>query len=123
MRRTILFALLFLLTVGCSKTNSSKYDIVGTWQVVHCSSGNYEGYEYSEDITRVWYWTFEKNGTLKESEETSTGGVHVSSTTWSISGDVITIEDDDYKIKEYDSKTLVIRYDGGHSWLQYKLVR
>ena len=131
MKRNILFTLLCLLLVGCSN-NSSKYDIVGTWQVVNTSSGSDLGDEYSENIDRVWYWTFEKNGKLAESEETKDGGIHSSSTSWSLSGDVITIEDDAYKILEYDPKTLVIRHDSEyteyqgkqvHSWLQYKLTR
>ena len=118
--------------VGCGNKSSSKYDIIGTWQVVNVLSGNDLYGEFSEDITYVWYWTFEKNGKLVESEETKDGGIHSSSTTWSLSGDVVTIEDDAYKIKRYDPKTLVIRYDSEyteyqgkqvHSWLQYKLTR
>lgn len=132
MKRTILFMALCLLLASCGNNNSSKYDIVGTWQVVNVSSGNDLDGEFSEDITYVWYWTFEKNGKLVESEETKDGGIHSSSTTWSLSGDVVTIEDDAYKIKMYDPKTLVIRYDSEyteyqgkqvHSWLQYKLTR
>ena len=132
MKRISLFMLLCLLLVGCGNKSSSKYDIVGTWQVVNVLSGNDLDGEFSEDITYVWYWTFEKNGKLVESEETKDGGIHSSSTTWSLSGDVVTIEDDAYKIKRYDPKTLVIRYDSEyteyqgkqvHSWLQYKLTR
>lgn len=132
MKRISLFMLLCLLLVGCGNKSSSKYDIVGTWQVVNVLSGSDLGNEYSEDIERVWYWTFEKNGKLVESEETKDGGIHSSTTTWSLSGDVITIEDDAYKIKRYDPETLVIRYDSEyteyqgkqvHSWLQYKLTR
>lgn len=132
MKRTILFVLLCLLLVGCSNKSSSKYDIVGTWQVINSSSGNDLGDKYSEDITHVWYWTFEKNGKMVQSEETKDGGIHSSTSKWSLSGDVITIEDDAYKIIEYNPKTLVIRYDSEysvyqgkqvHSWLQYKLSR
>ena len=131
MKRTLLFALVCLLITGCSKSNSSKYEIIGTWKAVSCSSGNDISGEFTEEFTYNYLWVFEQNGTLKQSDDES-GVVHTTSTTWSLSGDVITIEDDGYKILEYDSKMMVIRYDGEyseyqgqqvHSWLQYKLTQ
>lgn len=131
MRNRIILCILCLLLVGCSR-NSSKYDIIGTWQVASGSSGNDLGEEYTEDINYQWYISFEKNGKLKEVKDREDGGVHTETSTWSISGDMITMWGAEYKVVEYNPKKLIIRYDSEyseyqgkkvHSWLQYKLIR
>lgn len=131
MKKFFLFAFLCLLLTGCNN-NSSKYDIIGTWQVTSGSSGNDLGEEYTEDINYQWYISFEKNGKLKEVKDREDGGVHTATSTWSISGDMITMWGAEYKVVEYNPKKLIIRYDSEyseyqgkqvHSWLQYKLIR
>ncbi len=128
MKKILFFLFISLCSISCVAANDEEYDIIGTWQVVSGSSGNDLGDYYSEDIQYVWLWTFQKGGVLVI-DETDDGG-KIYNTTYSLNGDILKIEEKDYKILTYTFNAMTIRYDSEyveyqgkqvHSWLQFTL--
>ena len=128
MKKIFFLVVLFLGSRCYIEAQSGNYDIIGIWQVVNSSSGNDLGYSFSEDMNWVWLWTFQLGGVLVMDETDDGGGIH--NTTYSLNGNVLRIENSDYKIISYTPNTMTIRYDSEyveyqgqqiHDWLIYTL--
>ena len=119
--------MLFLLAVcivllGCGKGKEvSQYDVAGTWQIISGSSGNDLGFTYDSSTDEyadcMGLLIFTKDGKWYENERPC-GGELSESVSYSTKGNVLRLDEADYKIQEYSTDKMTFRYDSEYSEYQ-----
>lgn len=78
----------------------NREQIIGTWETVSVTDGN-ETYPYDPGVMRLTFQADGKGTVIEEDGETD-------SFTWTLNGDILTINADSYKIEKLTSTEVVL---------------